>query len=72
MCLSNEKIKTKTTFTVDYNGCIIVVKNVPCLECPVCGETIFTDEVSSRLEKLVESAKKIMQEVSVIDYLKVA
>ena len=57
-CFSNEKIKTKTTFTVQYNECIIVVKNVPCLECPICGEITFTDEGSEKLELIVESAKK--------------
>ena len=71
-CFSDEKTKTKTTFTVEYNECIIVVKNVPCLECPICGEITFTDETSEKLEVLVERAKKIMQEVSIIDYTKAA
>lgn len=38
------------------------------LECPICGETTFSDEVSSKLETLVNSAKKILQEISIIDY----
>jgi len=42
-CFSREKIKTTTTFTVEYKGCIIVIKNVPCYECRVCGEAIFLD-----------------------------
>ena len=71
-CFRDNKIKTLTTFTVEYKGCIIVVKNVPCLECPICGEITFTDDVSAKLEMLVESAKKIMQEISDIDYQKAA
>lgn len=71
-CFSDDKIKTKTTFTVENNGCIIVIKNVPCTECPICGETYFSDEVSAKIEKMVENAKKMMQEVSVIDYNKAA
>lgn len=71
-CFSDDKVKTKTTFTVEYQECIIVVRNVPCLECPICGEVIFTDEVSERLEKLVNAAKSVLQEISVIDYSKVA
>ena len=71
-CFSDNKIKTTTTFTVDYNNCIIIVKNVPCLECPVCGEVMFTDEVSGKLEKVIESAQKIVQDISIIDYSKVA
>ena len=71
-CLSDEKIETKTTFTVEYNECLIVVKNVPCYECPRCGEIIFSDKVSEKLETLVESAKKIMQDISIIDFAKIA
>ncbi|MBD8972892.1 MAG: type II toxin-antitoxin system MqsA family antitoxin [Clostridiales bacterium] len=71
-CFDDNKIKTKTTFTVEYKDCIIVIKNVPCLECQMCGEITFTDDVSAKLEKIVETAKKIMQEISVIDYTKAA
>ena len=71
-CFDDDKIATKTTFTVEYKECIIVIKNVPCLECEICGEVTFTDEVSKRLEALVNAAKRLMQEVSVIDYNKVA
>ena len=71
-CLADDKILTTTTFTVEYNECIIVVKTVPCLECQLCGTMYFTDEVSAKLEALVESAKKVMQDISVIDYRKVA
>ena len=71
-CFDDNKIKTKTTFTVEYKDCIIVIKNVPCLECQMCGEITFTDDVSDKLEKIVETAKKIMQEISVIDYTKAA
>ena len=72
VCFSDDKIKTKTTFTVEYNNCILVIKNVPCLECLKCGEITFTDEVSEKLENLVNAAKRIMQEISVIDYSKAA
>ena len=72
MCFSEKKISTKTTFTVEHDGCIIVIKNVPCLECPVCGEIIFSDAVSAKLEKLVSAAKKILQEISVIDFSRAA
>ena len=71
-CLSDEKIETKTTFTVEYNECLIVVKNVPCYECPRCGEIIFSDKVSEKLEALVEPVKMIKPELSVIDYSKTA
>lgn len=40
-CFNGNKLKAKTTFTVEYKECIIVIKNVPCLECEICGEILI-------------------------------
>ncbi len=53
-------------------GCVIVIKNVPCEECEQCGGKYYSGEVAERLEKLVNNAKMLMQEISVIDYVKAA
>lgn len=71
-CFSDDKIKTTTTFTVEYKSCIIIVRNVPCMECQLCGEITFSDEVSAKLEAIVNSVKPVLQDVSIIDYPKVA
>jgi len=57
---------------VNYKGCVIIIKNVPCEECVQCGEKFYTDEVARQLEKLVAAAKQLMQEISVIDYNRAA
>jgi YgiT-type zinc finger domain-containing protein len=64
--------QSTTTHVVNYKGCVIIIKNVPCEECEQCGEKYYTDEVAEQLEKMVHAAKKLMQEISVIDYTKVA
>ena len=69
-CFSDEKIKSTTTFTVDCNGCLIIVRNVPCMECEQCGDVLYSDEVSKKLEKIVEEAKARSYDFSVIDYEK--
>ncbi len=61
-----------TTHVVNYNGAIIVIKNVPCEECEQCGEKFYTDDVAENLEKMVNTAKQMMQEIAVLDYSKVA
>ena len=71
-CKGTDLIPTITTHVVNYKNCIIVIKNVPCEECAQCGEKYYTDEVAEELEKIVDSAKKLMQEVAVIDYHKAA
>ncbi len=62
----------KTLFSVQYGNCVIVIKNVPCMECVQCGETEISDEVMKQLETMIETVKKTMQEIAVIDYTKVA
>lgn len=64
--------QSTTTHVVNYKGCIIVIKNVPCEECEQCGESFYSDKVADHLERLVNAAKNLMQEISVIDYNKVA
>lgn len=61
-----------TTHVVNYNNCIIVIKNVPCEECDQCGKIEYTDNVMKNLEIIVNCVKNLLQEVSVVDYSKVA
>lgn len=71
MCMycKNESYKeTTTTHVVNYKNCIIVIKNVPCIECEQCGEKYYTDEVAEKIENIVETAKKLMQEIAVVDF----
>lgn len=72
LCRCNTVKQSTTTHVVNYKGCVIVIKNVPCEECDQCGEIFYTDEVAERLEYIVDTAKKLLQEISVIDYSKAA
>ena len=71
-CKNTTTIQSTTTHVVNYKDCIIVIKNVPCLECDQCGEKYYTDEVAEKLEMIVNMAKKLVQEIAVIDYKQAA
>ncbi len=64
--------KGLTTSVTDLGGCLIIVRNVPCYKCSECNEVIYTADVVQHLEKIIKTAKKLMQEVSIIDYSQVA
>lgn len=64
--------KGTTTSVTDLGNCLVIVRNVPCYKCTECNEIFYTGDVVQRLEKIIEMSKKIMQEISVIDYSKVA
>ena len=57
-----------TVFTVQLETCLVVVKNVPCLECPQCGEAGISDETKQVLERIIETCKKLVQELAVVNY----
>jgi YgiT-type zinc finger domain-containing protein len=64
--------KGVTTSVTDLESCLIIVRNVPCYKCTECNEIYYTGDVIEQLEKIIESAKKYVQEISIIDYSKVA
>jgi len=61
-----------TTSVTDLGKCLIIVRNVPCYKCKECNEIIYTGDVVQRLERIIESARNLMQEVSIIDFSHVA
>ena len=47
---------------------IIIVRNVPCPECDLCGDAVYTDDVAARLDEIVGSLKDFMGEIAVVEY----
>lgn len=64
--------KGLTTSVTDLGRCLIIVRNVPCYKCSECNEVIYSADVVQHLEDIIEAAKKLMQEVSIIDYSQAA
>ena len=68
ICKNKTYIESTTTHVVDHRDSLIIIRNVPCLECERCGERFYTDVVAEKLEKIVETAKSLMPEISIVDY----
>lgn len=64
--------KGLTTSVTDLGKCLIIVRNVPCYKCSECNEIIYSADVVQHLETIIEAAKQLMQEVSIIDYSQAA
>ncbi|MEF2576171.1 MAG: YgiT-type zinc finger protein [Eisenbergiella sp.] len=62
--------KGYTTSVTDLGTCLVIVRNVPCYKCTECDGVFYTGDVVEKLEKIIETAKKMMQEISIIDYSK--
>ena len=57
-----------TTFMVELDNCIVIIKNVPSLVCEQCGEVLYSNEVSKQLEKLVNAVRNSITEITIINY----
>ena len=67
MCKGDMEDKL-TTFMVDIGDCIVIVKNVPSHVCRQCGEVSYSDEVSERLEQIVDAVRKTPVEISISNF----
>jgi YgiT-type zinc finger domain-containing protein len=72
MACGTKAKKDFTTDVTDLGNCLVIIRNVPCYKCTECSEVIYTADVVKHLEDIVEQAKKLMQEISIVDYSKVA
>ena len=67
-----EMAKGMTVFTVELEKCLVVIRNVPCLECTQCGEVEISDETMRSIDRIVGACGKLVQEVAVVDYRQAA
>lgn len=57
LCGGQKKDAT-TTFTVDVDTGVVVVRNVPATVCSQCGEEWIDNKTAQLLENITEDAKK--------------
>lgn len=62
-----------TTYTAELEGQrIVVIKNVPCMKCSQCGETVISGTIAIELENILKKCRDIMTEVAVLNYKELA
>ena len=64
--------KSTTTYMTEYNGCYIIIKNVPRTKCTQCGEEFLNGVTLQKIEKILEGLKSMLTEFAVVDYNKAA
>ena len=70
-CKGDVKPST-TTYMTDYQGCYIIIKNVPCDTCTQCGEEYLNGETLQKIEKIIANVRGLLTEIAVIDYKQTA
>lgn len=67
MCKGDTQEST-TSYMTEYNGCYIIIKNVPCSRCMQCGEEYLNGATLEKIEGILEKLKGILTEIAVVDY----
>ena len=63
-------LENKTSvFTLELDGCIVIVKNVPSHVCSQCGEASFSDDVYRELERVIEQMRGTISEIAIVNYI---
>ena len=62
------KIKSTTTFTVDLNFGVVVVRHVPATVCEQCSAEWIEDADAEKLEQLVNEAKRKHSMVEIAEF----
>lgn len=64
--------RATTTYMTEYNGCYIIIKNVPCTKCTQCGEEFLNGATLQKIEGILEKLKSVLTEIAIVDYNKAA
>ncbi len=64
--------ESTTTYMTEYNGCYIIIKNVPCRKCTQCGEEYLNGITLQKIESIIARLKDLLTEVAIVDYNKAA
>lgn len=67
-CKGKEMVNIIDKYLISLDNTVLIVNNVPTMECVQCGEKFYMDEVSEVLEKIVNESKTISAEILVVDY----
>ena len=67
-----DTIESTTSEAIEMEFGLLVIRHIPCFKCEDCDEIFYTGDVAERIEEITENVKKLMQEITIIDFAKVA
>ena len=69
VCRHGETREGRTLTALDRGGATVVIRDVPSQLCQNCGEAYLSEETTTQLLKLAESAARAGVQVEVREYL---
>lgn len=72
MKCGNDAFESTTCEAIEMDFGILVIRNIPCYKCEECDEIFYTGDVAQKIERITEQVRRLMQEITVIDFEKTA
>lgn len=72
MKCGSESYESTTTEAIETEFGLLVIRNIPCFKCTECDEIFYNGDVVQKIERITESVKQLMQEITIIDFNKAA
>ncbi len=69
ICKQAETVPGKATVTLDRNGITLVVKGVPAMVCPNCGEEYLDEKTTAQLLCEAQEAARAGVQVGIREYV---
>ncbi len=69
-CKGGNLKENLTTYVSTLKSCVIIVKNVPSLVCEQCGEVYYNNDIVLKLEKIINTMEKFVEDVAIVEYSK--
>ena len=60
--------RSVTSEAIELGFGLLVVRNIPCFKCEECDEIFYTGDVVQKVESIIADAKRLMQDIRVIDF----
>ena len=60
--------KSVTSEAIELGFGLLVIRNIPCYKCEECDEIFYPGDVVQKIEAIIDEAKRLMQEIRVIEY----
>lgn len=67
-CKTGDMKPSITSYFVELEKCMIIIKNVPCLKCVQCGDTFFSATIAEQIDEITSKAEQIASELMIIDF----
>ncbi len=68
ICKTGNMIDSKEAYIAQFNGCYIIIENVPCKKCDQCGEVLFSSKVMEKIDDIISNVQNIASKIFIMDY----